>query len=528
MYYLKEEVYFEPLFNSWYAWPYLVAPVQASRHMVNTHQRIMKSFVSHYQIHILASQEPGMAGSDFLQGKEEHVEDIKKFVAFIDEECTDLVALNQAVKELDELLRSHSDGTSIEYLYQKIPDALKGYIELFVDMEHNPSYRLLESLLYKSDYYKEHLQSASFGLVEKKDGRPFVFSTPRVADSKHIQLDLNFNSPLLDKLLAARERPLSEEEFSALKEGCNTKGGLPLESLFTDKASTIQHRPVEQGVRIQYTGHAGFMIETPNVSILVDPVIASRHDSYANDVFSYSQLPESIDYICVTHSHQDHVNIETLLQLRYKTKNIFVPKNNGGSLADPSLKLMLKQLGFNVIEMEDMEEIILKEGRIMSIPFLGEHGDLNIRSKTAWYVELCGKKLFLGADSTNLDPHMYQHIHKIVGDVDLLAIGMECVGAPYTWMYGALHSKKVSSEIRESRRLNGCDAELGYSLVKIFNPKQVFIYALGMEPWFKYFMGITYDDDSKQLTESQKMIELCHSSNIPCEKLLGKKEIQFK
>ncbi|MEI8703601.1 MBL fold metallo-hydrolase [Pseudoalteromonas sp. B62] len=166
------------------------------------------------------------------------------------------------------------------------------------------------------------------------------------------------------------------------------------EDLFTTESPKNQYKPVTDGIRLEYTGHAGFLIETKDISILIDPVIASVHESYIGDVFSFNQLPDKIDYICLTHSHQDHVNLETLLQLRHKTDTLIVPKNNGGMLADPSLKLMLQQLNFKVMEVEDMEEIALPGGKIIALPFLGEHGDLNIRSKAAWFIELYGKKFF--------------------------------------------------------------------------------------------------------------------------------------
>ena len=199
-----------------------------------------------------------------------------------------------------------------------------------------------------------------------------------------------------------------------------------------------------------------------------------------------------------------------------------MPKNNGGTLNDPSLRLLLKQIGFDVMEVDDIEEITVASGRIVSIPFLGEHGDLNIRSKSAWFFELHGKKIYAGADSSNLEPRMYQLLHDITGDLDVLAIGMECVGAPYTWLYGALTTEIVPKNIKESRRLNGSDFEKASMMVESFRPRQVLIYALGMEPWYGYFMGLEYSDDSEQIVQSSKMVEHCSSMKLPIERLCGK------
>ena len=108
------------------------------------------------------------------------------------------------------------------------------------------------------------------------------------------------------------------------------------------------------------------------------------------------------------------------------------------------------------------------------------------------------------------------------GDLDVLAIGMECVGAPYTWMYGALTTEPVSKAVKESRRLNGSDYTQATMMLETFRPKQMLIYALGMEPWYQYFMGMEYTDNSEQIVQSSKMLENCQSLGIPVERLCGK------
>ena len=38
--------------------------------------------------------------------------------------------------------------------------------------------------------------------------------------------------------------------------------------------------------------------------------------------------------------------------------------------------------------------------------------------------------------SCNIDGTLYEHIHDVIGDVDVLFLGMECDGAPLSWIYG--------------------------------------------------------------------------------------------
>ncbi len=527
MLFLRDDVYFEPLFNHWYAWSYLIPPATASRYVVSTHRRIMTSFVNNHELHIAAVKESVVTGGDFLDCTTEQVNDIQQLIDDIDIECKDLVSLSKALAALDKLIASHTNGKTIEYLYPKVPEELSGYVELVMDLQHRPSYRLLEPLLYRSKYFNEKLQSISFGLLSKVEQRPFVLTTPRLPDESHLQLDIKYNDPLLDEVFRARETPVSIERIEELFAPLASKGGLNYRELFTEDAPKYPHEPVGEGIRLQYTGHAGFLIESSSVSILIDPVIASRSKEYEAEVFSHSELPSVIDYICITHNHQDHVNLETLLQLRHKTKKVLVPKNNGGSLADPSLRLLLQQFGFEVYELDELDGVAIPGGQITAIPFLGEHGDLNVRSKTAWLIELEGKRCFFGADSANPDISLYTHMKDLLSDLDVYAIGMECIGAPYTWLYGALHSKIVPKSVKESRRLNGSDFEQAYAVIEMIRPKSVFLYALGLEVWFKYFMGIEYEENSKQLLETQKTIEACRQIDIPAETLNGRKTIHL-
>ncbi|UAA37223.1 MBL fold metallo-hydrolase [Paraneptunicella aestuarii] len=525
--YLRDDVYFEPLINHWYAWSYLVSPATFSRYLVHTHLRLMRSFLSNHQLHIIASKDPNLAGGEFLNCTEDQVQEISALVDKTQTHNRDLIQLSEAIDKLDELVNSHVSGESIEYLYSQIPGPLKGFVELLMDREHRVSYRILESLLYISDYYKPELQSVSFGSLEKVKERPFVLSTPRLPDKQHLQADLAFDSPILDEIFSARVNPISSKRIKELFSNVSIEGGLDVEELFTESKPLKFHKPLEhQGVRVNYTGHAGFLIETQEVNILIDPVIAVSNDDKAQ-VMSFSELPERIDYACLTHHHLDHVNLETLIQLRHRIGKIIVPRNNGGTLEDPSLRLGLEKLGFDVIDVEDLDSIKLDKGSITAIPFLGEHGDLNIRSKTAWIIDINGRRMFFGADSANPDIQVYDNMSSFFENIDLFAIGMECVGAPYTWIYGALSSKKVSKKIKESRRLNGANSVQAIALVNKFLPKNVAVYALGVEPCYRYFMGMNYEHDSEQLVESRKFVCECSDLNIEAEMLYGKKTYEF-
>ena len=236
-------------------------------------------------------------------------------------------------------------------------------------------------------------------------------------------------------------------------------------------------------------------------------------------------MPDVIDYVVLTHNHQDHVLFESLLQLRHKVKHVVCPASNYGFLADPSLKLTLEKLGFSsVYILNDFEKIHIAGGEIMGLPFLGEHSDLNIHSKIAHFITLKDRKFIFAADSNNLDPNLYTNIFDYIGAIDILFVGMECDGAPLTWLYGPLLTDQLKRGYDNARTLSGSDFNKAWSIVKQSQCKEAYVYAMGQEPWLNYIMALQYTPDSIQMTESDRFIKVCQESNIKAERLYGKKE----
>lgn len=521
--YLKQNVMIEPLFDQWYVWPYLISPAAAAMYVTNSHLKIMKSFVSTPQVHISALKNPAMLGGPFINYGIDKVEEIKSLLEKTTKERFYMVELAEAIKNLDHVLINQATGYSLESVYKSVPECLKGFVELVYDLNNYPSVRFIEALLYNSPCYDESAQSISLSIIED-DNRSFVFSTPRLKTNTQIHLQIPFKYGGLDELFKMKAVPRT---YSYIKDILNVEEGEDklFESFFTEDPPQSFPKYEEDKVRVRYFGHACILIETKNVTVLTDPVISYKHNS-GIPRYTFADLPEDIDYVLITHNHQDHCMFETLLQLRHKIKNLIVPKNNGGSLVDPSLKLILQNTGFeNVIEIDEMESIKVNDGFILGLPFLGEHADLNIKTKMAYLVNLKGKSTMLVADSNNIEPKLYEHIHKVIGDIDVLFIGMECDGAPMSWLYGSLMTKSLPRKVDQSRRFDGSDHQKGMALLHQFNPKKVYVYAMGQEPWLTFLTSIRYTDESRPIIESNKLVEDCRSHNIDSERLFGFKEI---
>lgn len=526
--YIKTNLAIEPLVDNWYAWPHLVSPATAAMNIKDRHLKIMGSYVQNPMIHAAAVKTPKMLGGPFIDYDGKRVDEIQGLIDNTEKQCSKLLELREDIFALNELLKKEAKGYSLTQLYDKVPENLQGLVELVYDINNNPSFRIFESLLYETEFYDESLQSFNLFLVDDDDSRSFVLSTPKLPGDKILRINLPFKSEKIDQLFEMEDTPRTFGEIAKIY-GIEPKDEALFKSFFTKDAPKRYKRYDGEGVLTRYFGHACILTETKETTILADPLVSYGYESDISR-YSYEDLPDSIDYVLVTHNHQDHILFETLLRLRRKIKNIVVPKSNGGFLQDPNLKLMFERIGFtNIIELGEMETIHFEDCSITGLPFVGEHCDLDVRSKLCHHVEYKdGFKILFAADSCNVSPKLYERIRKVIGDINVIFLGMECEGAPLSWLYGPLMPEPLARDKDESRRLAGCNFEQAKALVDVFNPEDVFVYAMGMEPWLKYISSIKYTDESLPIVESNKLLEYCISKNIEPERLFGEKIIEYK
>jgi L-ascorbate metabolism protein UlaG (beta-lactamase superfamily) len=525
--YLKPNLVIEPLVDNWYAWSHLISPPTAAMNMVHRHMEIMNSYIMAPDVHFQAVQNPKMRGGPFMDLGGKRVDEVKELQAATKTGSAKLFELAAAIKELDKMLLDNAKGYSLETLYEKVPAMLKGYVELYYDRQNNAGFRFFESLMYANGFYDKGAQSIALWITDN-DHRPFSLSTPRLKEPNILQLAIPFDHPGIDELAKMKREPQSLSYIRSFFDIPQEQEAL-FASFFTEEPFPGYKRYDGDNIRMRYFGHACILIETKEVSILLDPLIS--YYGYHSDIthFSDQDLPDVIDYVLITHNHQDHILFETLLPLRHKIKNIIVPVTRGGRLEDPQLKLMFNSIGFNnVYELDEMETISFEDASITGVPFTGEHSDLNILTKACFYVKIGDFKLLFMADSRVIEPMLYKNIQQQIGDVDVIFLGMECDGAPLTWLYGPLLTKKLARDQDSSRRLAGSDCSKGMTLVDIFHPKETYVYAMGQEPWLEFISSIKYTDDSNPIVQSNKLVKLCQERGIIAERLFGEKEIMYE
>lgn len=526
IWYTKPNLVIEPLFDRWYAWSHLVSPATAAMNVVGRHLKIMNSYIQSPQIHAAAVQNPKMLGGPFMDYKRPRVEDIKKLKVATTEKQANLIQFAEAIKELDEMLKKHAKGYALETLYEKVPDILKGYVELIYDLNNNPSFRFFESLLYNSEFYNKNSQSIALWITDN-DERPFCLSTARLDEPNVLHLDVPFDHPGIDALSRMKREGGSIDEIAALL-GVKEEDRALFDTFFTQESQPTYKKYDGPNARMRYFGHACILVETKDISILVDPLISYYGYQSSVNHFSDIDLPDEIDYVLITHNHQDHILFETLLPLRHKVKNIIVPRTTTGALQDPNLRLVFNHAGFkNVKEIDEMEEISFENCVIKGIPFTGEHSDLNIQTKTCFHVAVGDFTFLFAADSRIVEGKLYEHVHRVIGDVDVIFLGMECDGAPLTWLYGPLLTEDLARDKDQSRRLSGSNFEKGMHLINVFNPKEAYVYAMGQEPWLEFISTVRYTEESNPIIQSNLLVEECHKRGIIAERLYGEKEILY-
>ncbi|WP_026462540.1 MBL fold metallo-hydrolase [Adhaeribacter aquaticus] len=212
------------------------------------------------------------------------------------------------------------------------------------------------------------------------------------------------------------------------------KPGQPLPVIKTDLKNIAANTPA-----FVWFGHSSYFIKHYNFSILVDPVLVNYASPFSFiikgftglEAYSPADLPP-IDLLIITHDHYDHLNYETISQIKDKVKKIVVPLGVGEHLEYWGIAPE------KITELDWWEDTqINKNIKLTATPARHFSGRGFTRNNTLWtsYVlELQGYKIFLGGDSG------YDAQFKVIGnkfgpfDLALLECGQYGINWPYIHM----------------------------------------------------------------------------------------------
>jgi L-ascorbate metabolism protein UlaG (beta-lactamase superfamily) len=524
--YLRPDANVELLCARWHAWQHTMSPLQHAMNLAYRQIPLLESFIENPAVHVAHSADPALLGGPFVDLPASKVGEVAALLETTKQRCGNLLELAAGFREVNALLAAKGKGYSLDALYDTLPEVLRGVVEFSYDLNNAPVLKIREEMMKGDARFACNFREVALTRVEDTK-RNFFINTPKMPEAEDVTLPIEFDSPALQALAASRLHPVNLQELS-------TQLGLSgdterLAPFFTSEAP-VRHEPDYQGpgVRVRYFGHACVEVQSASTSVLIDPRFAFDKSSDLATL-TYNDLPDQVDCVFISHAHQDHFCPETLSQLRGRVGRVLVPRNNRGSPCDPSMKLTLQELGFRDVEaLDDLQVVNIPGGHIVSIPFPGEHCGLEILSKHCALVVLEGVRILFLVDSDAVDPALYTLLKRHIGHVDAMFVGMECNGAPASWLYGPLLQKAMTRRDDESRRGNGSNCERAWRIIEEIGCQKIYVYAMGMEPWNNHLLGLEYSADSIQIMESNALVERCRANGLHAERFRGCREFLFE
>jgi L-ascorbate metabolism protein UlaG (beta-lactamase superfamily) len=188
--------------------------------------------------------------------------------------------------------------------------------------------------------------------------------------------------------------------------------------------TNLLNLPADQDILIWF-GHSSFFIQIDGKTMLADPVFSGNASPVpgsntafnGTDRYTVDDLPE-IDYLFLSHDHYDHVDYETLLKLKSKTKKVFCGLGVGAHF---------EHWGYpatSIVEKDWHETIELDSGFIVyTTPARHFSGRSFSRNNTLWLsfvVQTPTMKFYIGGDS-GYDTH-FAEIGNKYGPIDLVML----------------------------------------------------------------------------------------------------------
>jgi L-ascorbate metabolism protein UlaG (beta-lactamase superfamily) len=168
----------------------------------------------------------------------------------------------------------------------------------------------------------------------------------------------------------------------------------------TDLTST----PADKA-RLVWFGHSSFLISTKSINILVDPVFSRRASpvQYAGmksyegtNEYGAADMPE-IDLLLISHDHYDHLDYNTIIQLKEKVKRFCVPLGVGEHL---------RHWGVDASKITELDWWQISEEtagvKVIATPARHFSGRGFVNNKTLWasfVLKFPAYNIFVGGDS---------------------------------------------------------------------------------------------------------------------------------
>jgi L-ascorbate metabolism protein UlaG (beta-lactamase superfamily) len=213
-----------------------------------------------------------------------------------------------------------------------------------------------------------------------------------------------------------------------------SKRKTPSISLPSKKTNLLALDP-EKDVLVWF-GHSSYFMQIDGKKILVDPVFSGSASPFSfmvksfkgSDIYTPEEMP-NIDYLIITHDHWDHLDYQTVMNVKSKVGKVITGLGTGAHL---------EYWGFDpkkIIEMHWYEQSVLDSGFVITVTpgshFSGRNFKRNQSIWCSFVLQTPTKKIFIGGDS-GYDTH-FTKIGTEYGPFDLALL--ECGQYNKSWKY---------------------------------------------------------------------------------------------
>lgn len=165
--------------------------------------------------------------------------------------------------------------------------------------------------------------------------------------------------------------------------------------------SDLKHLPKDKDLYVWF-GHSSFLLQLSGKTLLVDPVFISFSPVSGimgkifpgTDIYKPEDMPDTIDYLVISHDHYDHLDRKTVIALKERVKKVVCPLGVGENF---------EYWGYSkeqIIEL-DCKEDYSGDFVFHCLPtrhFSGRSIKRNNTQRASWLIETPLRKVFYSGD----------------------------------------------------------------------------------------------------------------------------------
>jgi len=269
-----------------------------------------------------------------------------------------------------------------------------------------------------------YIKQAKFGKLPSGKRLEMIKKSPNFKDGKFQNLS---PTPSLSKGIS-NTKVLYDFFFK------KTENKIPSERIPSNKTD-LKALDINENVLVWF-GHSSMYFHLNGKRFLVDPIFSGKISPVSNsskafegsDVYAVDDFPE-IDYLLITHDHYDHLDYQTIIELKNKVKKVICALGVGEHFEHwnyDSSKIIEKDW-YDYVELDNKIKITFTPAR----HFSGRTLKRNVSLWTSFVVESSDYKMFIGGDS-GYGSHFIEIGNKF-GPFDLAIL--ECGQYNEKWKY---------------------------------------------------------------------------------------------